>query len=114
VTEPLLRVDDLRVTFGGQRQQVHAVRGVSYEVNRGEFLGIVGESGSGKSVSSTAVMGLLPSSAQVSGSIRFDGRELLDLDDKQLSRIRGSEIAMIFQDPLSALTPVYTIGQQII
>ncbi|GAB3409121.1 ABC transporter ATP-binding protein [Schumannella luteola] len=114
MTEPLLRVDDLRVTFGGQRQQVHAVRGVSYEVNRGEFLGIVGESGSGKSVSSTAVMGLLPSSAQVSGSIRFDGRELLDLDDKQLSRIRGSEIAMIFQDPLSALTPVYTIGQQII
>jgi peptide/nickel transport system ATP-binding protein len=82
-------------------------------VHEGEFLGIVGESGSGKSVSSLALMGLLPSSAQVSGSITFDGRSLLDLNDREMSGLRGKEISMIFQDPLSALTPVYTVGDQI-
>jgi len=112
-TAPLLKVDDLSVTFPNAGTPVHAVRGVSYEVRRGEFLGIVGESGSGKSVSSMAVMGLLPTNAQVSGSIRYDGVELLGQSDKELSKIRGRDIAMIFQDPLSALTPVYTIGQQI-
>ena len=113
-SSPLLEVHDLSVTFpqhGGA--SVDAVRGISYTVNEGEFLGIVGESGSGKSVSSLALMGLLPSSAQIAGSITFAGRSLLDLDDRQLSKIRGSEIAMIFQDPLSALTPVYTVGDQI-
>jgi len=111
---PLLEVTDLSVTFpqrGGP--SVQAVRGISYQVHKGEFLGIVGESGSGKSVSSLALMGLLPSSAQVTGSITFGGRSLLDLTDRQLSRIRGQEISMIFQDPLSALTPVYTVGDQI-
>ncbi|MBC7441994.1 MAG: dipeptide ABC transporter ATP-binding protein [Ramlibacter sp.] len=111
---PLLEVTDLSVTFpqrGGP--PVQAVRGISYQVHRGEFLGIVGESGSGKSVSSLALMGLLPSSAEVTGSIMFGGRSLLDLNDRQLSRIRGREISMIFQDPLSALTPVYTVGDQI-
>jgi len=111
-TTPILRVDDLRVTFRGE-PDVHAVRGVTYEVNQGEFLGIVGESGSGKSVSSLAVMGLLPGTAKIEGSIQFDGRELVGLDDRRYSRIRGGDIAMIFQDPLSALTPVYTIGGQI-
>jgi len=111
---PLLEVTDLSVTFpqrGGP--DVNAVRGISYQVHTGEFLGIVGESGSGKSVSSLALMGLLPSSARVTGSIRFGGRSLLDLNDRQLSGIRGREISMIFQDPLSALTPVYTVGDQI-
>ncbi|TFC61884.1 dipeptide ABC transporter ATP-binding protein [Cryobacterium sp. TMT2-15-1] len=111
---PLLEVTDLSVTFpqrGGP--SVQAVRGISYQVHRGEFLGIVGESGSGKSVSSLALMGLLPSSAQVTGSITFGGRSLLEMNDRQLSRIRGQEISMIFQDPLSALTPVYTVGDQI-
>ena len=111
---PLLEVTDLSVTFpqrGGP--SVQAVRGISYQVHKGEFLGIVGESGSGKSVSSLALMGLLPSSAQVTGRISFGGRSLLDLNDRQLSRIRGQEISMIFQDPLSALTPVYTVGDQI-
>ena len=111
---PLLEVTDLSVTFpqhGGP--DVNAVRGISYQVHKGEFLGIVGESGSGKSVSSLALMGLLPSSARVTGSIRFGGRSLLDLNDRQLSGIRGREISMIFQDPLSALTPVYTVGDQI-
>lgn len=111
---PLLEVTDLSVTFPQRNgPSVRAVRGISYQVHEGEFLGIVGESGSGKSVSSLALMGLLPSSAVVAGSITFDGRALLDLGDRELSRIRGKDIAMIFQDPLSAMTPVYTVGDQI-
>ena len=111
---PLLSVRDLSVAFtqrGGL--PIQAVRGISYDVRPGEFLGIVGESGSGKSVSSLAVMGLLPSTAQVSGAIEFEGQSLLEMDDSGLSRIRGKGLAMVFQDPLSALTPVYTVGDQI-
>ena len=110
---PLLEVRNLSVDFPQSSGTVHAVRDISYEVRRGEFLGIVGESGSGKSVSSMAVMGLLPSSAQVSGDILFRGQSLLGMDDRELSQLRGNEISMIFQDPLSALTPVYTVGNQI-
>ena len=110
---PLLEVSDLTVSFGSESGPVRAVRGVSYSVQPGETLAIVGESGSGKSVSSLAVMGLLPSSAVITGSIRFKGTELLGLNDRKLSKIRGSGISMVFQDPLSALTPVYTIGDQI-
>ncbi|WP_156364434.1 ABC transporter ATP-binding protein [Curtobacterium sp. Leaf261] len=113
MTEPLLTVSGLNVTFNADTKPVYAVRGVDYAVREGEFLGIVGESGSGKSVSSLAVMGLLPSSAKVEGSIRFRGQELVGQSDAAMSKLRGSDIAMIFQDPLSALTPVYTIGQQI-
>jgi peptide/nickel transport system ATP-binding protein len=111
---PLLEVRNLSVTFP-QRDAapVRAVRDVSYTVREGEFLGIVGESGSGKSVSSLAVMGLLPSTAEVTGEILFQGRNLLELDDRGYSRVRGSDLAIIFQDPLSALTPVYTVGDQI-
>ncbi len=111
---PLLSVRDLSVTFP-QRDgnAVRAVRGISYDVHEGEFLGIVGESGSGKSVSSLAVMGLLPSNARVEGDIQYNGRSLLSMNDRQLSKIRGAELAMVFQDPLSALTPVYTVGEQI-
>ncbi|WP_367647471.1 dipeptide ABC transporter ATP-binding protein [Brevibacterium sp. CT2-23B] len=111
--EPILEVRDLTVTFPNPKGDVQAVRGVNYEVRPGEFLGIVGESGSGKSVSSMAVMGLLPSTAQIAGSIRYRGQSLLDMNDHQMSKLRGREIAMVFQDPLSALTPVYTIGEQI-
>jgi len=111
--KPLLEVRDLSVTFASEAGPVRAVRSLSYSVNRGEVLGIVGESGSGKTVSSLAVMDLLPSHARVSGSVRFEGQELVGLPDKELSRLRGRRIAMIFQDPLSALTPVYTIGDQI-
>ena len=110
---PLLEVSDLTVSFGSEAGPVRAVRGITYSVRPGETLAIVGESGSGKSVSSLAVMGLLPSSAVVTGSIRFKGTELLGLNDKKLSQLRGSGISMVFQDPLSALTPVYTIGDQI-
>lgn len=111
--EPLLNVQDLTVTFPNANGDVRAVRGVNYHVNEGEFLGIVGESGSGKSVSSMAVMGLLPTSAKITGEITYRGESLLRKSDRQLSDLRGREISMIFQDPLSALTPVYTIGQQI-
>ncbi|WP_424184514.1 dipeptide ABC transporter ATP-binding protein [Actinokineospora sp. G85] len=110
---PVLEVDDLSVSFPGAGGRVAAVRGLSYAVSPGEVLGIVGESGSGKSVSSLAVMGLLPDSARVSGSIRFQGRELLGLGDAELSRLRGRRVSMVFQDPLSALTPVYTVGDQV-
>jgi peptide/nickel transport system ATP-binding protein len=110
MSDPVLRVSDLHVTFAGG---VRAVRGVGYELQRGEVLGIVGESGSGKSASAQAVMGLLPANAEVSGSVTLNGQELVGLDDAALSKVRGASIAMIFQDPLSALTPVYTIGDQI-
>jgi peptide/nickel transport system ATP-binding protein len=109
----LLTVDDLSVTFGGEKG-VHAVRGVSYEVRRHETLGIVGESGSGKSVTSMAVMGLLPKTAHITGSVKFRGRELLGAKDKTMSTVRGKRIAMIFQDPMTSLDPVYKIGAQII
>jgi peptide/nickel transport system ATP-binding protein len=109
----VLEVRDLEVSFPSESGTVTAVRGVSYDVGPGEVLGIVGESGSGKSVSALAIMGLLPTTARIRGSVRFQGRELLDLDDADLARIRGQGISMVFQDPLSALTPVYTVGDQI-
>ncbi len=92
---------------------MHAVRGVSYELRPGEVLGIVGESGSGKSVTSMAVMGLLPKTAGISGSVKFRGRELLGLPDKEMTQVRGKQIAMIFQDPMTSLNPVYKIGYQL-
>jgi peptide/nickel transport system ATP-binding protein len=113
VSDDVLSVADLTVSFPSEAGTVRAVRGVSYSVAPGEVLGIVGESGSGKSVSALAVMGLLPRTARVSGSVRFHGRELLGLGDRELSAIRGKGISMVFQDPLSALTPVYTVGDQI-
>ncbi|MGQ4598787.1 dipeptide ABC transporter ATP-binding protein [Nocardia sp. R6R-6] len=112
-TTPLLEITDLRVSFPSEEGRIEAVRGVTYTVSDGEVLAIVGESGSGKSVSSLAVMGLLPEQARITGSIRFRGRELLGLGDRQLSQLRGSSISMVFQDPLSALTPVYRVGDQI-
>ncbi|MFI6599918.1 dipeptide ABC transporter ATP-binding protein [Nonomuraea sp. NPDC050536] len=106
----ILDVRDLTVTFKGG---IEAVRGVSYQLSRGEVLGIVGESGSGKSVTSLAVMGLLPRSAVVSGSAKLHGQELLGMPEDEIIRLRGKTVSMIFQDPLSAFTPVYTIGDQI-
>jgi oligopeptide/dipeptide ABC transporter ATP-binding protein len=112
-TAPLLEVGDLQVSFPTGDGLVHAVRGVSYRLSSGEVLGIVGESGSGKSVTSLAVMGLLPPSAQVTGSIRYRGQELLGRSDKAMSRVRGKGVSMIFQDPMTSLDPVYRIGFQI-
>ncbi len=110
---PLLDVRDLSVWFPSEAGRVAAVRTVSYQVQPGEVLGIVGESGSGKTVSSLAVMNLLPPQAAVTGSVRFQGQELVGQSDAALSEIRGRRLAMVFQDPLSALTPVYTVGDQI-
>jgi len=109
----LLEVDNLEVSFPTQDGQVAAVRGVSYTLNSGEVLGIVGESGSGKSVTSLAVMGLLPGSAQITGSVRYRGQELLGQSDPSMSRVRGKGVAMIFQDPMTSLDPVYRVGFQI-
>src|ERR1700712_802675 len=110
---PLLQVSDLQVRFPTGDGLVKAVRGVDYTLRSGEVLGIVGESGSGKSVTSLAVMGLLPPSAQVLGSVRYRGQELLGRNDKELSRVRGKGISMIFQDPMTSLDPVYRVGYQI-
>jgi len=112
-TDTVLSVENLAVDFPSGDGVVHAVRGVSYELRPGEVLGIVGESGSGKSVTSMAVMGLLPKTAGISGSVKFRGRELLGLTDKEMTRVRGKKIAMIFQDPMTSLNPVYKIGYQL-
>jgi peptide/nickel transport system ATP-binding protein len=112
---PLLEVRDLNVGFGSEDGLVQAVGGISYAVERGKTLGIVGESGSGKSVSSMTLMGLTRSpSTTISGQVLFEGRDLLTLSTEELRKVRGNEIAMIFQDPLSSLHPFYRIGDQII
>ena len=110
---PLLEVEDLQVRFTTEDGSVHAVRGVDYALRPGEVLGIVGESGSGKSVTSLAVMGLLPESAVVTGSVRYRGSELLGRRDREMSQVRGKGISMIFQDPMTSLDPVYRVGAQI-
>lgn len=112
-SDAVLSVRDLNVSFNSENGSVHAVRGVNFDLLPGKTLGIVGESGSGKSVTSLAIMGLLPATADVSGSVRLNGKELLGLSDKAMCAYRGNDIAMVFQDPLSSLTPVYTVGTQI-
>jgi peptide/nickel transport system ATP-binding protein len=112
-TEDLLVVDDLSVGFGTEDGVVHAVRNVSFTLGSRQVLGIVGESGSGKSVSSMAIMGLLPRTAKVSGSILFRGRELVGLPYHDLRPVRGNAISMIFQDPMTSLNPVFTVGWQL-
>ena len=109
----LLEVENLSVTFPTDGGDLHAVRGLSYTVHTGEVVAMVGESGSGKSAAAMAVIGLLPEYAAVSGSARLAGTEMLGMSDADLSRIRGARIGTVFQDPMSALTPVYTVGDQI-
>ncbi|HEX5533426.1 MAG TPA: ABC transporter ATP-binding protein [Actinomycetales bacterium] len=111
----LLQVDGLSVTFGGKgRKPVRAVDGVSFSVRPGEVVGLVGESGSGKSVTSLAIMGLLPRrGTTVEGSVRFEGQELVGASRSQLSRLRGREMAMVFQDPMTSLNPVVPVGRQV-
>jgi oligopeptide/dipeptide ABC transporter ATP-binding protein len=112
--QPLLTLEDLRVQFWTSRGTVHAVNGITFDVAPGDTLGIVGESGCGKSVTSLALMGILPRAGKVtSGTAMFGDRDLFRLSDRELRRIRGRDIAMIFQDPMTSLNPVLTIGRQI-
>jgi peptide/nickel transport system ATP-binding protein len=113
VSDPLLEVENLAVTFPTDGGDLYAVRGLSYHVAPREVVAMVGESGSGKSAAAMAVIGLLPSYATVTGSVRLSERELLGMSDADMSKIRGARIGTVFQDPMSALTPVYTVGDQI-
>ncbi|HET8863454.1 MAG TPA: ATP-binding cassette domain-containing protein, partial [Solirubrobacterales bacterium] len=111
----LLDVEDLRVRFATEEGGVQAVDGVSFELAAGEVLAIVGESGSGKSVTAQTIMGLIPSrNATIAGSARFRERELIGASEAELRKVRGAEIAMIFQDPMTSLNPVYRVGAQIV
>ena len=111
----VLEVDDLHVEFRTRENVVNAVNGVSYTVSRGETLAILGESGSGKSVSAQAIMGILdtPPAVITGGGLLFEGRDLLTMSDEERRRVRGPGISMIFQDALSSLNPVYSVGFQI-
>ena len=114
MSNSILQIRDLRVTFNTQVGELKAVRGIDVDVAPGEILGVVGESGSGKSVSFLAAMGLLPSSATISGSVMLDGKELIGAKRKAIRSVRGRSLAMVFQDPLSALNPVHRVGDQIV
>ncbi|MCF2706646.1 ABC transporter ATP-binding protein [Arcanobacterium haemolyticum] len=114
MSQPILSVRDLNVSFPSEAGRVDAVRGVNFDLLPKKTLAIVGESGSGKSVTSLAIMGLLPQYASIRGSVTLNGQELIGLTDEEMSEYRGKDIGMIFQDPLSALTPVFDIGTQII
>eukprot|EP01037_Dinobryon_pediforme_P005191 gene5191-5243_t len=108
-----LAISNLRIRLQTHRGPADAVRGVSFSLARGETLGLIGESGCGKSITAMSLMGLLPESAQVTGSIRFDGQELVGRTDAQMCKMRGNRIGMVFQEPMTALNPVHTIGRQV-
>lgn len=112
MTEPLLRVRDLDVRFDTLHGPVHAVRGVDLDLAAGEAVALVGESGSGKTVTGRSLLGLTPENGLVSGSVRFDGTDLVGLSDRALRRLRGRDVGMVFQDALDSLNPVFSIGSQ--
>jgi len=109
----LLEVENLRVTLPTARGPADALRGITLAIDRGETVGLVGESGCGKSMTALALMALLPEAAQVAGSIRFDGRELIGLAEDSMCALRGDRIGMVFQEPMTALNPLHTVGRQI-
>ncbi|MFT3954487.1 MAG: ABC transporter ATP-binding protein [Piscinibacter sp.] len=109
----MLAVDDLRVTLPGPHGPVAALRGVSFALQRGAKLGLIGESGCGKSLTALALMGLLPEGARVEGSIRLNGQELVGLPEDAMARLRGDRLAMIFQEPMTALNPLHSVGTQV-
>ncbi len=113
MTQPLLDVKDLRVGLPTARGWAQALRGVSFSMAKGQTLGLIGESGCGKSLTALALMGLLPERAQVSGSMRLNGTELVGMDEPQLCQLRGARMAMIFQEPMTALNPLHPIWRQI-
>jgi oligopeptide/dipeptide ABC transporter ATP-binding protein len=112
-SDPVLEIRDLDVTFHTEAGPVHAVRGVDLTVGPGSVIGVVGESGCGKTVTMLAVLGLLPRNATVSGSVKFRGREVLGLPGRELRKLRGSKVAMIFQDAVTSLNPVFSVGRQV-
>jgi peptide/nickel transport system ATP-binding protein len=109
----LLQVENLRVSLPTSRGTAEALRGISFSMQRGQTLGLIGESGCGKSLTALAIMGLLPEQAKISGSIQLNGEELIGQSDQQLGRLRGARMAMIFQEPMTALNPLHTIARQI-
>jgi peptide/nickel transport system ATP-binding protein len=111
--KPLIEVDNLRVRLNTSRGPADAVRGVSFSLARGETLGLIGESGCGKSVTAMALMGLLPDGAVVSGSVRLEGQELVGLAESDYCKLRGNRVSMIFQEPMTALNPMHTVGRQV-
>jgi len=111
--KPLIEVDNLRVRLNTSRGPADAVRGVSFSLARGETLGLIGESGCGKSVTAMALMGLLPDSAVVSGNVRLEGQELVGLAESDYCKLRGNRVSMIFQEPMTALNPMHTVGRQV-
>jgi len=113
MTTPLLSVTDLQVVLRTARGPAVAVRDLGFTLERGDTLGLVGESGCGKSLTALALMGLLPEGAQVSGSIRLNGRELVGLPEREMAGLRGDRIAMVFQEPMTALNPVHTVARQV-
>ena len=113
MNQPLLTVKNLRVGLNTSRGPADALRGVSFSVRRGETVGLIGESGCGKSMTALAVMGLLPPTARVSGSICFDTQELVGASEDSLCQLRGNRIGMIFQEPMTALNPLHTVGAQV-
>ena len=113
-TEALISVSDLKVRFSTRRGHIYAVNGISFDLRAGESLGIVGESGCGKSVTSLAMLGLLPKQGEITqGEVHFGGRDLVKLKDSELRDIRGNDVAMIFQDPMTSLNPVLKVGRQL-
>ena len=112
--DPVLQVADLQVRFGTKRGRADVVNGLTYDLYPGETLALVGESGSGKSVSTLALIGLVPQPpGKVTGEVRYDGRNLVEASDAEIRRVRGNDIAMIFQDPMTSLNPVMTVGDQV-
>lgn len=110
----VLEVDDMSVEFHTPSGVVHAVSHVTFHLKQGEILGIVGESGSGKSVTANAIMRLLPDTAKITGSIKLNGRDIMSIPNREFNKIRGKDIAMIFQDPMTSLNPLYTVGNQLV
>ena len=110
---PLLSVNNLAVKFNSDGSKVIAVDGINFEINKGEVLALVGESGSGKSVSALSTLSLLPNNADVSGSVKLQGKELVGISHKELKSVRGSEVSFIFQEPMTSLNPLHTIEKQL-
>ena len=114
MSSPLLQVRDLAVAFDTNEGRVEAVRGVSFDVGAGEFVGVVGESGCGKSVTSRALIAMVDRPGRITeGSVLFEGQDVLRMDEQALRSVRGRRISMVFQDPMTSLNPVFTIGQQL-